>query len=185
MEKIRIQKMIADSGYCSRRKAEELISYKGGSVEEELNKVSEAINEELAAEAAEKAAAEAAKKTIEKCERIETTSLASALKNPKTQACRSLAAAFDEVLKELKEFAYKASTVQYLFEKADDEEPYCFMKVLDGLNRFRSNYSFSADAYGYDPVKYGTKFAEMYQAMAKVIGEHCKDFVEKHGHSNL
>ena len=26
MEKIRIQKMIADSGYCSRRKAEELIS---------------------------------------------------------------------------------------------------------------------------------------------------------------
>ena len=88
-------------------------------------------------------------------------------------------------IKELKEFAYKASTVQYLFEKADDEEPYCFMKVLDGLNRFRSNYSFSADAYGYDPVKYGTKFAEMYQAMAKVIGEHCKDFVEKHGHSNL
>ncbi|MBQ1910431.1 MAG: hypothetical protein II174_02815 [Erysipelotrichaceae bacterium] len=132
-----------------------------------------------------KEAAEAAKKTIEKCERIETTSLASALKNPKTQACRSLAAAFDEVLKELKEFAYKASTVQYLFEKADDEEPYCFMKVLDGLNRFRSNYSFSADAYGYDPVKYGTKFAEMYQAMAKVIGEHCKDFVEKHGHSSL
>jgi large subunit ribosomal protein L3 len=43
-------------------KAEELISYKGASVEEELNKVSEAINEELAAEAAEKAAAEAAKK---------------------------------------------------------------------------------------------------------------------------
>ncbi|MBQ1324039.1 MAG: hypothetical protein IIY30_09630, partial [Erysipelotrichaceae bacterium] len=125
------------------------------------------------------------KKTIEKCERIETTSLVSALKNPKTQACRSLAAAFDEVLKELKDFAYKASTVQYLFEKADDEEPYCFMKVLDGLNRFRSNYSFSADAYGYDPVKYGTKFAEMYQAMAKVIGEHCKDFVEKHGHSSL
>ena len=26
MEKIRIQKLIADSGYCSRRKAEELIS---------------------------------------------------------------------------------------------------------------------------------------------------------------
>ena len=26
MEKIRIQKIIADSGYCSRRKAEELIS---------------------------------------------------------------------------------------------------------------------------------------------------------------
>jgi len=43
-------------------KMEELISYKGASVEEELNKVSEAINEELAAEAAEKAAAEASKK---------------------------------------------------------------------------------------------------------------------------
>ena len=41
---------------------EELISYKGGSVQDELNKVSEAINEELAKEAAEKEAIEAAKK---------------------------------------------------------------------------------------------------------------------------
>lgn len=43
-------------------KAEELISYKGTSVQEELEKVGEAINEELAQEAAEKEAAEAAKK---------------------------------------------------------------------------------------------------------------------------
>ncbi len=43
-------------------KAEELISYAGGSVEEELEKVNAEINKELAAEAAEKAAAEAAKK---------------------------------------------------------------------------------------------------------------------------
>lgn len=42
--------------------AEELISYQGGSVQEELEKVSEAINEELAKEAAEKAEIEAAKK---------------------------------------------------------------------------------------------------------------------------
>lgn len=28
MEKIRVQKLIADSGYCSRRKAEELIENK-------------------------------------------------------------------------------------------------------------------------------------------------------------
>ena len=43
-------------------KVEELISYKGASVEEELEKVNEEINKELAEEAAEKAAAEAAKK---------------------------------------------------------------------------------------------------------------------------
>ena len=43
-------------------KVEELISYEGASVEEELNKVNEEINKELAEEAAEKAAAEAAKK---------------------------------------------------------------------------------------------------------------------------
>lgn len=42
--------------------AEELISYKGASVEEELEKAAEAINEELAREAAEKEALEAAKK---------------------------------------------------------------------------------------------------------------------------
>ncbi len=43
-------------------KVDELISYKGESVEEELRKVSEAINEELAKEQAEKEALEAAKK---------------------------------------------------------------------------------------------------------------------------
>ena len=42
--------------------AAELISYKGISVEEELNKVSETINEELAKESAEKEAVEEAKK---------------------------------------------------------------------------------------------------------------------------
>lgn len=43
-------------------KVDELVSYKGTSVQEELEKVNEAINEELAKEAAEKEAAEAAKK---------------------------------------------------------------------------------------------------------------------------
>ena len=43
-------------------KVEELISYKGASVVEELEKVNEEINKELAEEAAEKAAADAAKK---------------------------------------------------------------------------------------------------------------------------
>ena len=43
-------------------KAPELISYEGTSVEEELEKVSETINAELAEEQAEKDAAEAAKK---------------------------------------------------------------------------------------------------------------------------
>ena len=41
---------------------EELISYEGVDVKEELEKVSEAINEELAKEAAEKAELEAAEK---------------------------------------------------------------------------------------------------------------------------
>jgi large subunit ribosomal protein L3 len=41
---------------------DELISYEGVDVKEELEKVSEAINEELAKEAAEKAELEAAKK---------------------------------------------------------------------------------------------------------------------------
>lgn len=43
-------------------KVEELVSYKGGSVQDELNKVAQAINEEQAAKAAEAAAAEEAKK---------------------------------------------------------------------------------------------------------------------------
>ncbi|MBQ6216807.1 MAG: hypothetical protein IJK53_05425 [Erysipelotrichaceae bacterium] len=130
-------------------------------------------------------AGEAARKTIDKCERIKSGNMAESIKNTKTEACKSLAAAFDELLGALTEFAYRASTVQKLFEKADDEEPYCYMKLLDSLNRFRSNYSFSADVYGYDPVKNGTKFAEMYKALAKAIGEHCQDFVYKHGHTGL
>lgn len=132
-----------------------------------------------------KEAGDAARKTIDKCERIKSGRMADSLKQTKTQACRSLAAAFDEVLSQLTEFAYQASTAQRLFEKADDEEPYCYMKLLDSLNHFRSNYSFSADAYGYDPVKNGTNFAEMYKAMAKAISEHCQDFVYKHGHTGL
>ena len=43
-------------------KVDELVSYKGVSVQEELEKVNEAINEELAKESAEKEAIEEAKK---------------------------------------------------------------------------------------------------------------------------
>ena len=132
-----------------------------------------------------KEAGDAARKTIDKCERIKSGNMAESLKNTKTIACRSLAAAFDGMLMELTDFAYKASTVQTLFAKADDNEPYCYMKLLDALNHFCSNYSFSADAYGYDPVKNGTRFADMYQGIAKVLGEHCFDFVYNHGHTGL
>ena len=45
-------------------KVDELVSYKGVSVQEELEKVNEAINEELAKESAEKEAIEEAKKKV-------------------------------------------------------------------------------------------------------------------------
>ena len=124
-------------------------------------------------------------KTIEKCEKIKSTSLAESLKNCKTQACASLAGAFEELVDAVMDFANAAAVSRYKFEKAEDDTSYCYMKLLDSLYNMPSRYSLDASRYGYDPLKYGTKYKDLFIALAKALSEQGKDFAENYGRTDF
>ena len=106
-----------------------------------------------------------------------------ALKQIKTQEIISLVDTLYKLNDKIYEFCEGALNVYTCYKNRDNDQPYCFVKILPAFSQITPNYSFQA--LSADPWKDGSQYVKLYESAAKSLSSHCYDFVYEHGRPEL
>lgn len=101
----------------------------------------------------------------------------------KTQECHQLVESIFKFIQEIYDFAEASLNVYTCYKNKDDDQPYCFERVLPAFSSMKANYGF--EPLTADPWHDGTQYEKLYRKAANALSQHCKDFVYNHGHPEL
>ncbi|MBR4395927.1 MAG: hypothetical protein IKT01_06015 [Eubacteriaceae bacterium] len=118
------------------------------------------------------------KDTLERCKTI-TDFIKKYEDQLKTDAYRSLVAAFRSMCNSVRSFAQESITEYESYDEPWDQDPYCFMKQLPVLEEMSNTEWMDPDKS--EPYEEGTHYEELYRKAADALTLHCKRFSELKG----
>ena len=77
------------------------------------------------------------------------------------------------------QFNEAAINVYTCYKERSWDQPYLFMRQIPSYDEIKGTYGLTKPSG--DPLKDGTKYYDLYQAMAKALTAHCLEFTTKHG----
>ena len=98
-------------------------------------------------------------------------------------SCTALLDALSDLKDAYWQFNEAAINVYTCYKNRDSDQPYLFMRPIPSYSDIQGTYGFSKPSG--DPLSDGTKYYDLYQAMARALTAHCREFSTKHGAPEL